>query len=149
MNIVRRLLFSISFALIFGILTLSQSYPAIADSRVPATTSAYLVAQEPNQDSLQMQCNGSMASSDINFNAFFTREAGFSRIILRRRSTGQQISETFLSYDRKNDKGQDIWRGSVNNAASVTLVHLSNSPAQPGDEVSVGYDGQWGRGTCN
>jgi hypothetical protein len=68
--------------------------------------------------------------------------------VLRRRSTGQQIAETFLSYDRNNSKGQAIWRGAVNDAANVTLVHLANRPAQPGDQVSVGYDGQWGRGTC-
>lgn len=149
MNIVRRILFGITLALTFGILTLIQSSPAIANSLAPSTATTYLIAQEPNQDSLQMQCNGSMASSDTNFNAFFTREAGFSRIILRRRSTGQPIAETFLSFDRQNDKGQAIWRGSVNEMASVTLVHLSSNPAQPGDEVSVSYDGQWGRGTCN
>ncbi|NJL49179.1 MAG: hypothetical protein HC929_19070 [Leptolyngbyaceae cyanobacterium SM2_5_2] len=107
------------------------------------------VAQvEPNQDSLQMTCPGSIQVNDVDFTVFFTREAGFSRIQLRRRSTGQQIAEAFLSYDRKNDKGQAIWRGAVNDAADVTLVHLSTRPAQRGDQVSVGYDRQWGRGTC-
>jgi hypothetical protein len=95
-----------------------------------------------------MQCPGSISVNDVNFTVLFTREAGFSRIVFRRRSTGQQIAEAFLSYDRKNAKGQDIWRGSVNGAADVTLVHLSSRPAQVGDQVSVGYDGQWGRGTC-
>lgn len=95
-----------------------------------------------------MQCPGSFLVNDINYTVFFTREAGFSRIVLQRRSTGQQIAETFLSYDRKNTKGQAIWRGAVNDAASVTLVHLSTRAAQVGDQVSVGYDGQWGRSTC-
>jgi hypothetical protein len=114
----------------------------------PAPESPTLAQVEPNQDNLQMTCPGSILVNDINFTVFFTREAGFSRIQLRRRSTGQQIAETFLSYDRKNDKGQAIWRGSVNGAADVTLVHLSSRPAQRGDQVSVGYDQQWGRGTC-
>jgi len=143
-----RVLFSLTFVSTFATLCLSQSDPAIADPSVP-TMAANLVAQEPNQDSLQMTCNGSILANDINYTVFFTREAGFSRIILRRRSSGQQIAETFLSFDRKNDKGQAIWRGSVNNAASVTLIHLASRPAQPGDQVSVGYDQQWGRGTCN
>jgi hypothetical protein len=142
--------FSLSLALVLtsGTLALSHGYPVIAGSLVPTPTTAYLVAQDPNQDSLQMTCNGSILVNDIDFTAFFTREAGFSRIEFRRRSNGQQIAEAFLSYDRKNAKGQDIWRGSVNNAATVSLVHLASRPAQPGDQVSVGYDGQWGRGTC-
>lgn len=143
-----RILFGFVLAMIFGTLTLSYSYPASADSLATTTTTAYLVAQEPNQDSLQMTCNGSISASGIDYTVFFTREAGFSRIQLRRRSSGQQMADTFLSFDRQNDKGQAIWRGSVNDAASVTLVHLSNRPAQRGDQVSVGYDGQWGRGTC-
>ena len=142
-----RVLFSLPLAFTFGVLFLSQNDSAIADSFAPTTT-ASLIAQEPNQDSLQMTCNGSILANDINYTVFFTREAGFSRIVLRRRSSGQQIAETFLSYDRKNSKGQAIWRGSVNNAASVTLIHLASRPAQPGDQVSVGYDKQWGRGTC-
>jgi hypothetical protein len=139
---------SLALALTSGTLALSYGYPAIAGSSVPTPTTAYLVAQEPNQDSLQMTCNGSISVNDIDYTVFFTREAGFSRIQLRRRSSGQQIAEAFLSYDRQNDKGQAIWRGAVNDAATVTLVHLASRPAQPGDQVSVGYDGQWGRGTC-
>ncbi len=142
-----RVLFSLPLAFTFGVLFLSQSDPAIADSLGPTTT-ASLIAREPNQDSLQMNCNGSIPANDMNYTVFFTREAGFSRIVFRRRSSGQQIAETFLSFDRQNNKGQAVWRGSVNNAASVTLIHLSSRPARPGDEVSVGYDKQWGRGTC-
>lgn len=145
----RHAFFGITLTLTFGILALSQSRPAIANSPVSTTQASNLIAQEPNQDNLQMTCNGSIYVNDINFTVSFTREAGFSRIVLRRRSNGQQIAEAFLSYDRKNDKGQAIWRGSVNDMASVTLVHLSTRPAQRGDQVSVGYDGQWGRGTCN
>ena len=142
-----RVLLSLPLASTVGLLFLSQSHPAIADSLAPTTT-VPLVAQEPNQDSLQMNCNGSIPVNDMNYTVFFTREAGFSRIVLRRRSNGQQIAETFLSFDRQNSKGQAVWRGSVNNAANITLVHLASRPAQPGDQVSVGYDKQWGRGTC-
>lgn len=132
----RRIIFSCALALVIGILALSQSYPAMA-------------AQEPNQDSLQMTCNGSIAVNDVDYTVNFTREAGFSQINFRRRSSGQAIANTTLSFDQQNDQGQAVWRGAVNDAASVTLVHLSNQPAQRGDQVSVNYDGQWGRGTCN
>jgi len=136
---------------LFGSLTaiaLSPSLVAIAQPQASPTHIADLIAQEPNQDNLQMTCTGSILVNDIDFTVFFTREAGFSRIELRRRSNGQQIAETTLSYDRKNDQGQAIWRGNVNNMADVTLVHLSTGPGLPGDQISVGYDGQWGRGTC-
>jgi hypothetical protein len=127
---------------------LFQSRPAMTQTSA-LITEPNLFAQEPNQDNLQMTCTGSILVNDINFTAFFTREAGFSRVEFRRRSNGQLIAESFLSYDRKNDKGQAVWRGSVNNAADVTLVHLSTGPGQPGDQISVSYDGQWGRGTCS
>ena len=52
-----------------------------------------------------------------------------------RRRTGQQIAETTLSYDRTNAQGQAIWRGSVNGAADVTLVHLSSRAPQVGDQI--------------
>ena len=143
-----RFLLSLALLLTSGTLALSYGYPAVAGSLGSTPKIAQLVAQEPNQDSLQMTCNGSITVNDIDYTVFFTREAGFSRIQMRRRSSGQQIAETFLSFDQQNDKGQAIWRGSVNDAATVTLVHLASRAAQPGDQVSVGYDGQWGRGTC-
>lgn len=143
----RRFLLSSVLTLILGILALSPSYPAFATPSGTTTATAPLIAQEPNQDSLQMTCNGSITANKIDYTVFFTREAGFSRIALRR-SNGQPIAETFLSFDQQNDQGQAIWRGAVNDMASVTLIHLANRPAQPGDQVSVNYDGQWGRGTC-
>lgn len=143
-----RIFFGSVLVLGFGTSVLLHSRPAVASSLVAETTAFQLIAQEPNQDNLQMTCNGSIGVNGIDFTVFFTREAGFSRIEFRRRSNGQLIAESFLSYDRKNDKGQAIWRGSVNNAASVTLIHLSTGPGRPGDQVSVKYDGQWGRGTC-
>jgi hypothetical protein len=143
----RRLLFSGVLALILGILALSQGYPAFAASTGTTTATAALIAQEPNQDNLEMTCNGSIAANNTDYTVFFTRAAGFSRIALRR-ANGQPIAETFLNFDQQNDQGQAIWRGAVNDMASVTLIHLADRPAQPGDQVSVNYDGQWGRGTC-
>lgn len=95
-----------------------------------------------------MSCNGTIAVNQVAFTVSFTREAGFSQIQFRRGNTTQVIAETTLSYDRNNAKGQAIWRGSVADAADVVLIHLSSRPAQVGDQVSVSYDGQWGRGTC-
>lgn len=137
-----------ALAFSFGAVALSHSRQALAVLPTSAPANLSLVAQEPNQDSLQMTCSGSILVNDIDYTVRFTREAGFSRIELRRRSNRQVIAETTLSYDRQNSKGQAIWRGAVNDAADVTLVHLSTRPAQVGDQVSVGYDGQWGRGTC-
>lgn len=146
-NIMRRFLLLGVMALMFGVVALNQRYPAFAASSDTTTAIAVAIAQEPNQDSLQMNCNGSIAANNTEYTVFFTREAGFSRIALRH-SNGQPIAETFLSFDQQNDQGQAIWRGAVNNMASVTLIHLADRPAQPGDQVSVNYDGQWGRGTC-
>ncbi len=119
-----------------------------APDATPVPGSAATPPEEPNQDNLEMTCTGSITVNDIDFTVYFTREAGFSRIELKRPATGQVFAESFLSYDGKNAQGQAIWRGSVQEMASVTLVHLSSNPAQVGDQVSVGYDGQWGRGTC-
>ena len=119
-----------------------------APDATPVPGSAAAPAEEPNQDNLEMTCTGSITVNDIDFTVYFTREAGFSRIELKRPATGEVFAESFLSYDGKNAQGQAIWRGSVQEMASVTLVHLSSNPAQRGDQVSVGYDMQWGRGTC-
>jgi hypothetical protein len=119
-----------------------------APDATPVPGSASAPPEEPNQDNLEMTCTGSITVNDIDFTVYFTRAAGFSRIELKRPATGEVFAESFLSYDGKNAQGQAIWRGSVQEMASVTLVHLSSNPAQIGDQVSVGYDGQWGRGTC-
>lgn len=140
-------IFKTALALGAGLLSVTSLAVALPSRAVNSETPV-LAQAEPNQDNLQMQCPGSIGVNDVNFRVLYTREAGFSRIILTRRSTGQTIAETNLSYDRKNDKGQAIWRGAVNGAADVTLVHLSTRAPQVGDQVSVGYDMQWGRGTC-
>lgn len=146
-----RIILGSVFALSLGVLGCRQvtAVSPGADSAPDSTPVPEVVAQvEPNQDNLEMQCNGSISVNDIDYTVQFTRAAGFSQIELRRRSTGQQIAQTFLSFDGTNAQGQAIWRGAVNDAANVTLVHLASRPAQRGDQVSVGYDGQWGRGTC-
>lgn len=102
---------------------------------------------EPNQTSLSMRCSGNI-QSDVDFTAFYSRESGFSRIELQPRRSGSVLT-AYLSYSGKNEQGQGIWRGGVNNMADVTLVHLSARTPQRGDEVSVGYDTRWGRATCN
>ncbi|QQE65151.1 hypothetical protein GFS31_18360 [Leptolyngbya sp. BL0902] len=120
--------------------------PAPDTTPVPQAASA--PPEEPNQDNLAMTCTGSITVNDIDFTVDFTREAGFSRVELKRPATGEVFAESFLSYDGTNAAGEDIWRGSVQGMADVTLVHLSPNPAQIGDQVSVGYDMQWGRGNC-
>lgn len=123
-----------------------EAVPAPDTTPVPGSAAA--PPEEPNQDNLEMTCTGSITVNDTDFTVYFTREAGFSRVEFKRPATGEVFAESFLSYDGKNAQGQAIWRGAVQQMASVTLVHLSPNPAQIGDQVSVGYDGQWGRGDC-
>lgn len=113
---------------------------------VTPTPTATVLPEEPNQDDLSMTCSGSIQDS-VNFTAYFTREAGFSRIELRPVTSDRTIT-SYLSYDGKNDEGYGIWRGAVAQMAEVVLIHLSTEAAQRGDQVSVGYDGRWGRATC-
>lgn len=114
--------------------------PAISPARpLPAPV-------EPNQDNLSMQCPGTIQDA-VDFTAYFTREAGFSRVELRPRTSNQPLTAN-LSYAGKNAEGQSIWRGGVAQMADVTLVHMSSAPAKAGDQVSVGYDGRWGRASC-
>ncbi len=106
-----------------------------------------IVAQR-STGNLEMECDGEITANLVDFTAYYSQESGFSRIEFLQGSPEQVIAESALSYDGQNDQGQSIWRGSVNGMASVTLIHLSSNPAQPGDEISVSYDGQWGKGLC-
>lgn len=100
-------------------------------------------------------CRGTIRrahSDNVRFSVPWTPNAGFEqRIKFRNDRTGSNMPHSSrLRYDRRNDKGQRIYRGNVNGMADVTLIHLSRSSnPRPGGEVSVNFDGQWGRGTCN
>lgn len=113
------------------------SVPALPVSTAP---------EEPNQDNLSMTCNG-IVQDRVDFTAFYTREAGFSRVEFRPR-TSNNVLPSSLSYVGKNAAGESIWKGNIAQMADTTLVHLSPYAAKPGDQVSVSYDGQWGRATC-
>lgn len=93
-----------------------------------------------------MTCRGTIEDV-VDFTAFFNRESGFNRVEFRP-STATTPLTAIMSYSDKNAEGQNTWRGSVNNAADVTLVHLSDGPVQLGDEISVTYDGRSGQATC-
>ncbi|MDY7020518.1 MAG: hypothetical protein SWJ54_04030, partial [Cyanobacteriota bacterium] len=78
------------------------------------------------------------------------QESGFMQEVkFRNAKTGNGVAKSsYLTYDTKNAKGQDIYRGAVAGMADVTVVDLSEFGAEPGSQISVMYDGQWGRGTC-
>ncbi|MBD2092507.1 hypothetical protein H6F67_21905 [Microcoleus sp. FACHB-1515] len=101
---------------------------------------------EPNLGTLSLTCRGTIQNS-VDFTAFYTREGGFNRVEFRPR-TSTNVLTSNLRYSGKNTRGQGIWRGAVAAAADVVLVHLSDRPVQSGDQVSIGYDGRWGRATC-
>jgi len=100
----------------------------------------------PNSDNLTMLCPGNI-QSDVDFTAYYTREAGFNRIDFSPRQ-GTQTLTSNLAYDGKDPEGHGIWRGNVAQMADVVLVHLSTVAPRRGDQVSVGYDNRWGRGNC-
>lgn len=95
-------------------------------------------------------CRGEMKAADLVFSVPFTRDAGFTRPVeFRRRETGARLVESSpLRFDRTNDQGQRIYRGHVGGMADVVLVDLAKTQPRAGSEVSVGYDGRWGRGVC-
>jgi len=120
-------------------LSLSQPIEAAPSLSPPSTTA-------PPSETLVMSCNGKIAANDFDYTATFSTEGGFSSLEFMR--SGERVTIVKLDYDGKNDKGQSIWRGAAYGMADVTLIHLSDRIVQLEDEISVGYDGQWGRGRC-
>ena len=99
-------------------------------------------------------CRGTIhrAGDDITFSVPWSPNTGFEqRVKFRNARTGVDISRSSrLRFDRKNDKGQRIYRGNVSSMADITLINLSRSfQPRPGGQISVNFDGQWGRGTCS
>lgn len=101
-----------------------------------------------------MQCSGTInraRADNIRFTVPWNQRHGFEqRVNFRNARTGKEMSQSSrLRYDRKNDKGQRIYRGAVGGMADVTLINLSRSftPRVDG-QISLSLDGQWGRGTC-
>jgi len=101
-----------------------------------------------------MLCRGTIhrANSNISFSVPWSPNTGFEQQVqFRNARTGIDISRSSrLRFDRKNEKGQRIYRGNVSGMADVTLINLSRSfQPRPGGQISVNFDGQWGRGTCS
>lgn len=91
-------------------------------------------------------------SENISFSVPWSPNTGFEqKVEFRNARTGAGISQSSrLRFDRKNDKGQRIYRGNVSGMADVTLINLSRFfQPKPGGQISVNFDGQWGRGTCS
>jgi hypothetical protein len=98
------------------------------------------------RETLVMTCSGTIDINGLDYAVTFSDEGGFSQVEFSRH--GKAIATANLSFDGRNGADQTIWRGAVDGMADVVLIHLSDQVVQPGDEVSVGYDGQWGRGQC-
>lgn len=89
---------------------------------------------------------------NISFSVPWSPNTGFEqRVKFYNARTGAGMSQSSrLRFDRKNDKGQRIYRGNVSGMANVTLINLSRFfQPRPGGQISVNFDGQWGRGTCS
>lgn len=104
------------------------------------------ISQEPNQDNLSMSCTGTIEDS-VDFTAYYTRESGFNRIDFKPRGSSQTLTAN-LSYERKNDQKQGVWRGNVAQMADVVLTHLSTETPKLGDEIAVSYDNRFGKANC-
>ena len=104
---------------------------------------------------VDMLCRGTIHrthADNISFSVPWSPNTGFEqRVKFRNARTGAGISQSSrLRFDRKNDKGQRIYRGNVSGMADVTLINLSRFfQPPPRGQVSVNFDGQWGRGTCS
>lgn len=108
------------------------------------------VTQSPptlaEQGALVMTCTGTIEANNIDFTLTYSSESGFSEIELRR--NGAKIASALLSFSGRNDDDYGVWRGTTTGQASLVVIHLSEKNIQPGDTISVGHDGQWGRGQC-
>jgi hypothetical protein len=93
----------------------------------------------------QFSCTGTKVNG-WNYDAQFA-EGRFTQITWTRAGQSPQVSP--LTFDRKNDQGQPIYRGAFLGATAISLVDLSQGNVRPGSQVSVGTE-EWGwaRGTC-
>jgi hypothetical protein len=102
-----------------------------------------------------IRCRGTIHRAhgdNISFSVPWSPNTGFEqKVEFRNTRTGAGISQSSrLRFDRKNDKGQRIYRGNVSGMADVTLINLSRFfQPRSGGQISVNLDGQWGRGTCS
>jgi hypothetical protein len=100
----------------------------------------------PQSNAIQtFSCTGSK-NNGWNYNAKFL-DGRFTQITWTR--AGQPTYVSPLTFDRNNDQGQPIYRGSFQAATAISLIDLGKGNVRPGSEVSVGTE-EWGwaRGTC-
>ncbi|MER3435472.1 MAG: hypothetical protein C4288_19240 [Leptolyngbya sp. ERB_1_1] len=100
--------------------------------------------QQPNT-AQRLSCTGTKMNG-WNYDAKFA-DGRFTQITWTR--AGQPTHVSQLTFDRKNDQGQPIYRGSFQGATAISLVDLGQGNVRPGSQVSVGTE-EWGwaRGTC-
>ena len=132
-----------------NVLRLIAASPAVMGlSLLAMTVSAKALAAD-------ILCQGTIHRThgdNVSFSVPWSPNTGFEqRVKFRNARTGAGLSQSSrLRFDQKNDQGQRIYRGNVSGMANVTLINLSRSfQPRPGGQVSVNFDGQWGRGTCS
>lgn len=101
-------------------------------------------AQQANPPQ-QFSCTGTKVNG-WNYDAKFV-DGRFTQITWTRSGQPTQVSP--LTFDRKNEQGQPIYRGAFQEATAISLVDLGQGNVSPGSQVSVGTE-EWGwaRGTC-
>lgn len=111
-----------------------------ADSPAPATDTL----------AADLICQGDMPPANLVFSVPYTHGLGFiGPVEFRHRETGAHVVDSSpLRFDLANARGQRIYRGHVDGMADVVLIDLAETAPRAGSEVSVGYDGRWGRGVC-
>lgn len=133
-----------------------RSIPKLMTANLAIIGLSVLAMNLPVQaQAADMQCRGTLhraRADDITFSVPWSPNTGFEqRVTFRNARTGAGMSQSSrLRFDRKNDKGQRIYRGNVSGMADVTLINLSRFfKPRPGGQISLNFDGQWGRGTCS
>jgi hypothetical protein len=97
--------------------------------------------------STTLSCDGDLETTNLSFSIEYSPENGFNHVELRQKISNRLVAEVRLSYQGQDRQGRDRFGGSVNNKG-VTVLNLAPNYVEAGTQVSVSYDGQWGRGTC-
>lgn len=124
------------------------AWPGVSLLGSPPTVAEINPSSQPwtKQRTLVMTCTGRFEANNIDFTVTYSSEGGFSEVILSR--DGAAIASADLGFNGINDNDQKVWRGTTTGKAEIVLIHLSDGAVQPGDDISIGHNGRWGRGQC-
>lgn len=104
---------------------------------------AQTAAPDP-ENSSQLVCQG-VIHDRIDYTVTLSPDRdGFTAVEFRPRTSDRVLTAVL------EPAGDNVWRGVSGSAvqAEVEVVRLAADAASDGNQIDVGYDGQWGRGAC-